>query len=240
MKKTLRVILISLAVVLGIFIVISVVFMLRFSSVTKSMSPAETMAINDSVFCINDRFVNSFIFKGNPGYLMVDACMSRSIVEAELDKLGISPDKITTILLTHSDGDHIGALDLFGNASVYLHTEEEQMINGQNSKGFVKFKWKYGDYKVFKSDEVLNLEGLNIKVHHTPGHTPGSTCFSINSDYLVTGDNLIYSEGKYLNFIESVNMDTEEQEESLKTLPEPTNFKYILTAHNGITEVKPR
>jgi glyoxylase-like metal-dependent hydrolase (beta-lactamase superfamily II) len=201
------------------------------------MTPAETRAINDSVWSVKDRFVNAFIFKGNDGYILIDAGISEKNFSIELAKTGIKPDQITTLLLTHTDGDHIGATGLFKNAAIYLHKEEEQMINGTTGKTkFSKTKWKYGPYKLLESDETVKLNGINVKIIHTPGHTPGSSCYIIGEDYLVTGDNLIVSDGKYVHFVEKFNMDTPEQEKSLTTLPDPGTFKYILTGHNGIVE----
>lgn len=237
MNKPLKITLWTTGITVGLVLIVAVVFLINFISATKSMTPAETQAINDSVWCIKDRFVNSFIFKGKDGYILIDAGMSEKIFSRELNKTGIKPDQITTLLLTHTDGDHIGATGLFRNASIYLHKDEEQMINGTTGKTkFSKTKWKYGPYKLLESDETANYNGINIKIVHTPGHTPGSSCYIVGETYLVTGDNLIIKDGKYVHFVEKFNMDTQEQEKSLKTLPDPGTFKYILTGHNGIVK----
>jgi glyoxylase-like metal-dependent hydrolase (beta-lactamase superfamily II) len=235
MKKTFKWFLWTMAALLGLVIIAALIFLLNFLIATKSMTPAETAAINDSVWCIRDKFVNAFIFRGEKSYLMIDAGLGVKRFSQELEKLGISPDKITTILLTHTDGDHIGSMSLYKNATVYLHRDEEQMINGTNGKSkFSRTKWKYGPYKLLEDNEILSVDGLKIRVIHTPGHTPGSLCFIIGSDYLVSGDNLIMKNGKYDHFVEKFNMDTPEQIESLKILPPPETFKYILTAHYGV------
>jgi hypothetical protein len=44
----------------------------QFSSCHKILTPADTGMINDSVWCIKDRFVNAYIFRGKTGYLMTD------------------------------------------------------------------------------------------------------------------------------------------------------------------------
>ena len=237
MNKPLKITLWTAGITVGLVFIVAIVFLFNFLSATKAMTPAETQAINDSVWCIKDRFVNAFIFKGKDGYILIDAGMSEKNFSREVDKTGIKPDQITTLLLTHTDGDHIGATGLFRNASIYLHKDEEQMINGTTGKTkFSKTKWKYGPYKLLESDETTNYNGINIKIVHTPGHTPGSSCYIVGETYLVTGDNLIIKDGKYVHFVEKFNMDTQEQEKSLKTLPDPGTFKYILTSHNGIVK----
>jgi glyoxylase-like metal-dependent hydrolase (beta-lactamase superfamily II) len=238
MKKPLKITLWSAGITVGLVLIVAIVFMFNFLSATKVMTPAETQAINDSVWSIKDRFVNAFIFRGKDGYILIDAGISEKNFSTELAKTGIKPDQITTLLLTHTDGDHIGATGLFRNASIYLHKDEEQMINGTTGKTiFSKTKWKYGPYKLLESDETANYNGINIKIVHTPGHTPGSSCFIVGDTYLVTGDNLIIKDGKYVHFVEKFNMDTQEQEKSLLTLPDPGTFKYILTGHNGIVKL---
>jgi hydroxyacylglutathione hydrolase len=235
MKKLKKILLIVLLIIVGLLIVAALMFYIRFNRATKAMTPAETGALNDSVWCIKDKFVNAFVFKGKNSYLMVDAGFSKKGFAGELAKIGISPDQITTILLTHTDSDHTGAMSLFKNPAVYMERDEEQMINGKNGKmKFVRLKWKYGPYTLLDNNDTLNIDGLKIRIIHTPGHTPGSACYIIGNDYLLSGDNLTVKDGKYGQFIEMFNMDTPTQLESLKQLPEPGTFKYILTGHNGV------
>ena len=215
-------------------VIASAVFLVNFLLATRDMTPAETTAVNDTVFCVRDRFVNAYIFKGKEGYLMVDAGIGEGSFRKELKKLGISPGQVTNILLTHTDGDHTGSIGLFSNPGIYLHKEEEQMINGTTSKMGPKTHWKYGPYQLFGSHDTLKIDGLPIRVIHTPGHTPGSVCYIVNDDYLLTGDNCIIREGKAGNFVEKFNMDTPLQSESIKAIPDPKSFKYILMAHHGM------
>jgi len=235
MKKPVKRLLWAAAIISAVVFTVAIIFLFNFLSATRSMTPAETMAINDTVWSIKDRFVNAFIFKGEKSYLMIDAGLGTRQFRKELDKIGINPEEITTILLTHTDGDHTGSVGLYRNAAVYMHREEEQMIDGTTGKTkFSKTKWKYGPYKLLDNNDTLTIDGLKIQIIHTPGHTPGSACYIIGNDYLATGDNLIMENGKYGHFVEKFNMNTPKQIESLKNLPPPGDFKYILTAHNGV------
>lgn len=239
MKKPLKRILWVIGILLCLILTVAIIFLINFLSATKSMTPAETGAINDSVWSIRDRFVNGYIFKGKEHYLLVDAGIGENKFRTEMKKLGIEPDQITTLLLTHTDGDHIGAAGLFNNAAIYMHNSEEQMINGTTGKTkYSKTKWKYGPYLLLNSNDSLTIDGLKIKILHTPGHTPGSSCYTIGNEYLVTGDNLIVTDRKYEHFTEMFNMNTPEQLESLKLLPDPSSFRYILTGHHGIVEMR--
>ncbi len=240
MKKSIKRILWGFTIIAGLAIIVAVILLINFRQATKLMSPSETGAINDSVWCIKDRFVNAYIFKGKQGYVMVDAGIGKNRFKREMDKLSINPDKVTTLLFTHTDGDHIGATALFRNAALYMQRDEEQMINGTTGKTkFFKPVWKYGSYTLLNNNDTITADGLKIRIIHTPGHTPGSSCYIIGSDYFATGDNLNIRDGKYEHFIEMFNMNTPQQVESLKTLPPPASFKYILTGHNGFVKMGP-
>ena len=237
MKKIVKIVLWGFGIVLGLLLLAGAGFYLNYRLGIKDMTPAPTAALNDSVFCVRDNFVNAFVFKGKAGYLMVDAGFSQKSVSAELKKLGIAPEQVTTILLTHADSDHTGSIGLFTNPMIFLHREEEQMINGQTAKvAPFKMHWAYGPYTLLNSNDTLTIDGLKIKVIHTPGHTPGSVCYVIGSDYLVTGDNLIVLDGKAAPFLDKFNMDTPEQVTSLKGLPDLKSFKFILTGHYGVAK----
>ena len=236
MKKPLKWTLISFACLVGLFLVFVIIMIIRYSYATKQMNPAETQAINDTVFCIRDKYVNAYIFRGYEGYMMIDAGINRDRVKEELAKLEINTDDILAVVLTHSDPDHAGGLDAFENAKIFMHEEEEQMVTRQTARFVFKSGWKHQDYILIKTGELLNINVFQVKVLHTPGHTPGSCCYIVNEHYLLTGDNLIMENGKYVNFFDIINMDTESQIESLKKLPEPSEFEYILTSHTGITK----
>jgi hypothetical protein len=63
-------------------------------------------------------------------------------------------------------------------------------------------------------------------------------CYVVSNDYMVTGDNVIMVDGKYNHFVEQFNMDTPRLVESLKGLPEPRLFRYILTGQYGIAKIR--
>jgi len=238
MKKPVKIIFWVLAVLAGLILIAALIFYFNFRRATKAMTPSETGAINDSVWCIRDKFLNAYIFKGEDGYLIIDAGMNAKRFRKAMEKTGIRPEQISALFLTHTDGDHTGATGLFSKATIYLHKDEEQMINGTTGKTkYSKTKWKYGPYILLNSNDTLSIDGLKIKIVHTPGHTPGSACYIIGNDYLATGDNLVVTNGEYKHFIEMFNMNTPEQIESLKSIPDPVSFKYILTGHHGVVRI---
>ena len=89
--------------------------------------------------------------------------------------------KITDILLTHSHFDHINAIEevLRGyDAQVHLIKEE------------AKFWGHYQDLPTLHhGGDIIKLGESNIRILHTPGHTPGSACYFLDGN-VISGDTL--------------------------------------------------
>ena len=108
--------------------------------------------------------------------------------------------KPLAIILTHGHFDHCLAsleLKLNFNLPIYLH-QEDLFLYRQADKsssywtGEKTFRLPIPDNSL-EDEQTLSLDGLVIKVIHTPGHTPGSVCFLVQ-DNLFTGD-LLFEEG---------------------------------------------
>jgi hydroxyacylglutathione hydrolase len=96
----------------------------------------------------------------------------------EADKIleAISGLKIDLILLTHNHLDHIGAL-----LPIVKATSAEVAIHTMD--------WIDSADRELKDGGKIPFDGKEILVLHTPGHTPGSCCFSFEKD-LFSGDTL--------------------------------------------------
>ena len=94
--------------------------------------------------------------------------------------------KVLAILLTHAHNDHIGAArevaDAVG-APIYLNPEDQ-----------VLWEQVYPDSKPDRDladGDQFQVGGATLRAIHTPGHSPGSTCFHLESEATVfTGDTL--------------------------------------------------
>lgn len=94
------------------------------------------------------------------------------------EKRGVT---ITDILLTHSHHDHInGIQDVLQHHDAQIHLLKPE----------AQFWGHYLDLPTLHhGGDVIRLGETNIKLLHTPGHTPGSTCYRLGND-LITGDTM--------------------------------------------------
>ena len=236
MKKPVKILLIGLGSVIGLIIILALAYMIYFKINTSNMTSIDTKEVNEKIFSVKDDFVNMFLIRTNDKYIAIDAGNDISIIENQMKKLNIDPDKVAVVLLTHADADHTAALTLFKNATVYLSNEEEQMINGKTSRFFLYNNKIDTEYKLLNHNQEMDISGVKVRCILTPGHTPGSMCYLINGMYLFTGDTMSLKNGKVEIFTDAFNMDTETERKSLTMLSGMTGPEYIFTAHHGFTD----
>lgn len=103
--------------------------------------------------------------------------------------------KIKMIINTHGHGDHIGGNAFFAerlNAPLAIHKDDAAMLtdNLKNLSAYMGSSLPIKAADVLLEDGyTLNLGEHELKVIHTPGHTPGGICLYIDK-YLISGDTL--------------------------------------------------
>ncbi|MDS0528454.1 N-acyl homoserine lactonase family protein [Clostridium sp. SHJSY1] len=121
-------------------------------------------------------------------------------VDEQLYRLGIKPEEIDYVFLTHLDVDHASGLKLVRNAKNILVSQEEKIASAKNRIRYTKRIWeginiktykfsdsKYGPFN--KSFDVFGDESLILV--HVPGHSLGSIAVLIQNEgkfILLTGD----------------------------------------------------
>ena len=198
--------------------------------------PAATGKITENLYAVRCGIVNFYALNTSAGTVLFDTGISSLLAKRGLRKLGILPDSVTHIFLTHSDFDHTGGLSAFPTAELYLSKEEEQMINGKTARRGFLHNGRISSYHTMEDSETIVVGDVTIQLRLAPGHTPGSSVYVVNGNILVSGDLLRLSrKGALLPFLRLMNMNHRQNMQSVDAMrPFAGKADYILTGHTGI------
>jgi glyoxylase-like metal-dependent hydrolase (beta-lactamase superfamily II) len=150
--------------------------------------------------------VNSFLVRSQDGaFTLIDAGLKGAAprILAGLAELGAAPQDVTAIVLTHAHLDHAGGAAALAEATgtgITAHADEAQYVaEGRapdRDSGFRLgrvLRRMPSDFAAAPVARTMTdgelLEDSGLRVHHTPGHTPGH-CSLLHepSETLITGD----------------------------------------------------
>ena len=183
-------------------------------------------------------------------------------LKAAMEEAGVSLDRLTQVVITHHDIDHIGGLSdlrnaLQGQVEILAHPAEKPYIQGEKQAVKVarlearldslspEMKMLYETLKAgFEKckapvDKVLSEGtalpyGGGITVIDTPGHTPGHICLYLEQHkILIAGDALSVEDGKLVSSPPFINFDQEAYRKSLKKLAQ-YDIETVLCYHGGL------
>jgi len=237
MNKIFKRIMIVTSIIVGVLVLAFGGMYLKMKSEMSGFSPMETGKVVNNIFVVKDDYANMFIIQDGTQYIVIDCATDKNAVAEQMKKLDINPDDVTAVFLTHTDFDHVTALNLFGKAKLYMSKEEELMINGKKSK-FMFFgnSISRNDYTLLEDRQILRIGNLKIEGILVPGHTSGMMAYLINDKYLFTGDIMSLKDGKMGPVPEFFDMDTVQAAKSREIIRNIPGTGYIFTAHWGYTD----
>jgi len=216
--------------------------------------------VAEGVWNLGAHHFNFYAIEDGGRITLVDAGVRRDWMRLlrGLDEIGHALGSVEAIVLTHAHIDHVGVAERTrseAGARVHVHCDDEPYAAGRerirpSSRQRPAFGWtllksafwmlagggvRYPaihELTTFDDGEVIDVPG-RPKVHHTPGHTPGSVSFQIPSrDLLFTGDALVTRSmvtGRQAP-MSGLNIDAEQARESLRVI-ERLDAKILLPGH---------
>src|SRR5438309_7080725 len=176
---------------------LGVAALVSFSAVARAQQqpqPLKVTKVKDNVYWVqggvgsNDGFI-----VGTNGVVLVDTKTtvdSEKGVIAEIAK--VTPKMVNTVIITHSDGDHVNGLAAFPSGLTIIAQENckkemEASAGSRNPAPQDRLPTKtYG-----KTDK-LTADGVHIRLYHwASGHTSGDTVVYLPDEKIVFGGDLL-------------------------------------------------
>ena len=203
---------------------------MRYLKVTDNVYALESTKGNYAYLIIGKETI--LIDTGRPG-------QGKGILK-EIESMGIKPDDIKHILITHHDIDHVGSLAFLEKetrAKIWALKEDIPYIYGDKNRPGIKRL--FSSIMRAKKPEKINpypenQKIIDIEVIPTPGHTPGHVCL-LYKDILFVGDLVRTSNGQIGPMKSFMNWDTDLAMESIKKVAE-LPFKWVCPAHGEPVE----
>ncbi len=155
---------------------------------------------------------NIYVLATDKGLVLIDPGMeifSTKIIE-QIQMLGYEKNDVRWVLLTHCHVDHAQSASFWSEngAKILIHKNDFNAIATGNE---ITAWWTVHDEKdryfppvkkdliAFEDGDVIDFGSLKVFVCHTPGHTPGSSCFYLRKEeknILISGDTIFHN-GKH-------------------------------------------
>ena len=139
---------------------------------------------------------NCFVVRpeGGEKLLVVDPGEEAERILAGIEETGA---EVEAILITHCHFDHVGAVTPLAEATgapVYCPEIETSLLADIMSftmPGFGPFEGYEADETV-EGGEALELAGLTLDVHFTPGHSPGHVTYSVRGEEAIFSGDVLF------------------------------------------------
>ncbi|WXG41374.1 MAG: MBL fold metallo-hydrolase [Candidatus Freyarchaeum deiterrae] len=146
-----------------------------------------------------------------------------SYIIPQIKSLGLQPNRINKLVITHFHPDHIGGAPEVVNfcaPQIMVHEIEAQYIEERMGLE-VQVKLKDGD--------VIQLGNMNFQVIHTPGHSPGAICLYNSENKVLFSGDTVFSYG--IGRTDISGGDTSTLKKSIKKLTE-LDVQILLPGHD--------
>jgi cyclase len=164
------------------------------SAQNQQAAPFVVHQLKPNVYWVEGGGGNSGVIVGDKSVIVIDAKTSAAGGKELLDDIAkITPKPVSTVILTHSDGDHVNGLAAFpADVKVIAHEnnkKEQETALAAGGRGAPPAD-HLPTQVITKNKDVLTIDGENLELYHwAPAHTSGDLVVYLPAEKIVfTGD----------------------------------------------------
>lgn len=173
----------------------------------SAVKPLDVKPVRDGVYYVTGGMSNSGFIVGDTGVIVIDAQMFEPAANKVLKDIAkITPLPVNTMILTHSDPDHVNGLPAYPRGIEIIaqdNTRDEMQAAldnpGENHTPTPPELKDYLPTKNVKDNESLVVDGVQLNLLHiAPAHTDGDLIVYLPAKRIVfAGDILTPGSGPY-------------------------------------------
>jgi cyclase len=159
-----------------------------------STNPLAVKFIRDGVYWTEGGVGgNTGFVVGKDGVIVFDAKMTPNSAKemiAAIEK--ITPKRVTHVILSHSDGDHVNGLSGFPEGVTIIAQENCKREMEESKDSRTPAPQDYLPTKTFDKNLDLTIDGVRVQLRHwVPAHTSGDLIMLLPDERIVFGGDLI-------------------------------------------------
>jgi metallo-beta-lactamase class B len=152
--------------------------------------PRKPFRIIGNIHYVGPQSVSSFLITTPEGHILIDTGFDMSVarIRKSVTQLGFELQDIEIILSSHAHLDHVGghsAMKELTGAEIWMSEADAALLATGGTDDFTPFSLEMKAYPPAKADRILadgervTLGGTTLTCHLTPGHTKGTTTWTM-------------------------------------------------------------
>lgn len=162
---------------------------------------AEPAKVFDNLYFVGGKIHSSWALKTSEGIILFDTIYpynSEELIIGGMKKLGLDPQDIKYVIISHSHADHIGGAEMLQTRyrpRVVMSAPDWNLVEKVPNR----FKTMAPKRDIVASDGMkITLGEATVSIWFTPGHTQGTTSFTFQVMDRGKPVNVVYSGGTAL------------------------------------------
>ncbi|MEZ5491174.1 MAG: MBL fold metallo-hydrolase [Gammaproteobacteria bacterium] len=169
---------------------------------------AEPAKVFDNLYFVGGKVHSAWALTTSEGIIIIDTIYpynSRELIIGGLEKLGLDPEDIRYVIISHAHGDHIGGAQMLQerfNAQVVMGSADWELLERYPNRYATMSPTRRDGRGIVAYDGMdITLGDTTVTLWETPGHTRGTLSYTFTVFDNGEPVTVAYSGGTAFNFV---------------------------------------